>query len=58
MAGRLRPGWPGGSDLRTVRRFPPALEAAQQATLKEAVQELPGNSGIELANWNWKVVCQ
>ena len=22
------------------------------------MQELPGNSGIELANWNWKVVCQ
>ena len=33
---------------------PPALEAA----LKGAVQELPGNSGIELANWYWKVVCQ
>ncbi len=26
--------------------------------MKGAVQELPGNSGIELANWNWKVVCQ
>ena len=37
---------------------PPALEAAQQAALKGAVQELPANSGIELANWNWKVVCQ
>ncbi len=22
------------------------------------MQELPANSGIELANWNWKVVCQ
>ena len=37
---------------------PPALEAAQQAALKGAVQELPANSGMELANWNWKVVCQ
>ena len=26
--------------------------------LKGAVQELPANSGMELANWNWKVVCQ
>ena len=31
---------------------------AQQAALKGAVQELPANSGIGLANWNWKVVCQ
>ena len=37
---------------------PPALEGAQQAALKRAVQELPANLGIELANWNWKVVCQ
>ena len=22
------------------------------------MQELPANSGMELANWNWKVVCQ
>ena len=26
--------------------------------MKGAVQELPGMSGIELANWNWKVVRQ
>ena len=26
--------------------------------MKAAVQEQPANSGIELANWNWKVVCQ
>ena len=37
---------------------PPALEAAQQAALQGAVQELLANSGMELANWNWKVVCQ
>ena len=37
---------------------PPALGEAQQADLKAAVQEPPAESGIELANWNWKVVCQ
>ena len=26
--------------------------------MSAAVQELPAESGIELANWNWKVVCQ
>ena len=26
--------------------------------MRDAVQEQPANSGIELANWNWKVVCQ
>ena len=24
--------------------------------MKAAVQELPGQAGIELANWNWRVV--
>ena len=38
--------------------FPPALCEAQQAELKAAVQELPAMAGIELANWNWKVVHQ
>ena len=37
---------------------PPALGEAQQADLKAAVQEPPAESGIELANWNWKVVRQ
>ena len=35
---------------------PPALDAAAQAHLKAAVQAPPSNAGIELANWNWKVV--
>ena len=35
---------------------PPALGEMQQAELKEAVQEQPAMAGIELANWNWKVV--
>ena len=34
----------------------PALGETQQAELKEAVQEQPAMAGIELANWNWKVV--
>ena len=37
---------------------PPPSAEAQQADLKAAVQELPTKSGIELANWNWKVVRQ
>ena len=37
---------------------PPALSKGQQAELKAAVQELPAQAGIGLANWNWKVVRQ
>ena len=43
-------------DFRAVRWFPPALGETQQVELKEAVQEHPAMAGIELANWNWKVV--
>ena len=35
---------------------PPALDGDQQAQLKAAVQALPEKAGIDLANWNWKVV--
>ena len=35
---------------------PPALGEAQQAELKAAVQGLPEQAGIELANWYWRVV--
>jgi transposase len=35
---------------------PPALNAAQQETLKAAVQRPPREAGIDLADWNWKVV--
>ena len=38
------------------REVPPALDGGQQAELKAAVQELPAKAGIDLANWNWKVV--
>ena len=34
----------------------PALDGDQQAQLKAAVQALPEKAGIDLANWNWKVV--
>ena len=51
-------GGPTALDFRAVRWFPPALGEAQQTDLKAAVQERPAKSGIELANWNWKVVRQ
>ena len=35
-----------------------ALDQAQQGELKEAVLQTPAASGIELADWYWKVVCQ
>ena len=35
---------------------PPALNPTQQAALKAAVQRPPREAGIELADWNWKVV--
>ena len=38
--------------------FPPALGETQQADLRAAVQELPEQAGIELANWYWRVVRQ
>ena len=34
----------------------PALDVERRAELKGAVQELPSQAGIELSNWNWKVV--
>ena len=56
MGRRLWQGRAGRLDFRAVRWFPPALCEMQQAELKEAVQEQPAMAGIELANWNWKVV--
>ena len=54
----LREGRARSPDLRADRGFPPALDEAQQAELKAAVRELPDMAGIELANWNWRVVRQ
>jgi hypothetical protein len=36
----------------------PALDPAQQAELKAAVQEPPSVAGVAAANWNWKGVRQ
>ena len=58
MGRHLRQGRARSLDFRAGRGFRPALGEAQQADLKAAVQELPATSGIELANWNWKVVRQ
>ena len=35
---------------------PPALGEAQRYELKAAVQQLPAEAGMDLANWNWKAV--
>ena len=51
-------GGPAGPDVRADRWFPPALDQARQEELKGAVQQPPATSGIELANWYWKVVRQ
>ena len=37
---------------------PHALDEAQGEELNEAVQQPPATSGVELANWYWKVVRQ
>src|SRR5215212_8218972 len=50
---RARPGRPG---LRAQRRLPPALDERQQAAVKAAVQAAPRAAGIDLGDWNWKVV--
>ena len=38
--------------------FPPALAGERRAELKAAVQGSPSQAGIDLSNWNWKVVRQ
>ncbi|MHB1416799.1 MAG: IS630 family transposase [Chloroflexota bacterium] len=56
MAGGLPPSRTGGPRLRTNGWFPPALGEGQQTRLKAAVQVPPRRAGIDLADWNWKVV--
>ena len=51
-------GGPAALIFEQTGGFPPALGETQQAELTGAVQELPEMSGIEMANWNWKVVRQ
>ena len=56
MGRGVRPERPGGPGLRAHRRFPPALGPDAQAELKAAIQAPPRTAGIDLADWNWKVV--
>ena len=56
MGGGLRCGRAQRPDIRADRWFPPALGEAQREELRAAVQKLPAEAGLELANWNWKVV--
>ena len=56
MGVSLRRGRVGVLDIRADWGFPPVLGEAEQAALKGAVQQPPAMAGIELANWNWKVV--
>ena len=51
-------GGPAALIFEQTGGSPPALGETQQAELTGAVQELPEMSGIEMANWNWKVVRQ
>ena len=44
--------------LNTLEVPPPALNAGQQDQLKSAVLNPPRKAGIDLSNWNWKVVRQ
>ena len=50
----LRRGWSGTLSSRPV--VPPALEQTQQAGLKGTVRQPPSASGMEMANWHWRVV--
>ena len=45
-----------GPRLRADRWFPPALDQQAQAELKRAVQRPPRELGLDLPDWNWKVV--
>ena len=51
-------GGPAALMFEQTGGFPPALDQAQQEELRGAVQQPPNTSGIELANWYWKVVRQ
>lgn len=58
VAGKLAGKGTERADVRAERRSPPALTAAQQATLKEAIQDAPSAVGMEWAKWTWKGVRQ
>ena len=58
----LETGWPTfaepGPKVWSLNRLgvPPVLSRGEQNQLKSVVQNTPGEAGIELSNWNWKVV--
>ena len=52
MGGGLRCGRAQRPDIRADRWFPPALGEAQREELRAAVQQLPTEAGMDLANWN------
>jgi len=54
----LRQKGPTGLAFEQSGGPPPALDAAQQATLKAAVQAAPSGVGLDLAKWTWKGVQQ
>ncbi|MDO9066035.1 MAG: IS630 family transposase, partial [Chloroflexota bacterium] len=55
LLGSDRTDWTG---VRAKWWSPPALDPAQQATLKAAVQTAPSVVGLDLAKWTWKWVRQ
>jgi transposase len=58
VVGEFAPKRADGNNVRAERRLPPALDQAQQATLKAAVEAAPSASGLDLAKWTWKGVRQ
>ncbi len=56
MARDCRPERPGRAGFRADGGVPPALGPTEQADLKAAIQAPPREAGIDLADWNWKVV--
>ena len=49
-------GGPGAMAFEQSGGSPPAIDGVQQTELKAVVQEFPAKVGLDLANWNWKVV--
>ena len=54
LGGGLRRGRAQSLDIRADRWFPPALGEAQREELRAAVQKLPAEAGMDLANWTGK----
>ena len=58
LGGSISPTRTGGRTLRRRWRFPPILDAAEQAALKAAVEAPPREAAIAAATWSWKAVRQ